>query len=289
MEASIFSQIDLVMVHYKFARPTVVSLNALFRHYPEAEVTLVDNSKGECAADERVLPHLGAKRSRVRLIKNPATDEGPESSLSHGGGIDLAVRATDRPYLLSMESDTIILEGGGIEFLRDLMANRYDWAGLAQKPVGDQFASFSPAFAIFRVDLLKAYGLSFRRRNRRPEDYVPDDPIVRHHLLAAEQAELALPLTYPEGKPPDTYRMPPERIVARELQHLYYFDTAEYVHHFLTRKGFRGYLFPPLDTVCHVWGSRDERLFLRHFSEKLPQLDVNDFLPPELHVPSPAQ
>jgi len=199
--------------------------------------------------------------------------------------MDLARRNTDRRYLLSMESDTIVLKRGGIEWLEDLMARGYDYAALGQKPIGDEFASFSPALGIFRVDLLKAYDLSFRRRRRAPEDSTPDDPVIRHHLLAAEQAELGLPLTYPEGKPPDTYQRPRERIVRTELDHLHYFDTGEWVHHCLRRKGYRYCLFPPLDTVCHVWGSRDEKLFLMHFRQKLPYLDINDLLPPALHVP----
>ena len=135
-------------------------------------------------------------------------------------------------------------------------------------------------------DLLNAYDLSFRRRNRGPDDYDPDDPIIRHHLLAAEQAELGLPLTYPEGKPPDTYQRPRERIVRTELDHLSYFDTGEWVHHVLRRKGYRGRLFPPLDSVCHIWGSRDEKLFFTHFRQKVPHLEVNDLLPPALQVPA---
>jgi hypothetical protein len=283
----LFSEIALVIVHYKHVRPTVATLTALFRHYPEAEVTLVDNSAGECAVAERILPHLGANAARVSVLVNPSQEVGqPAGALSHGGGLDLAMQQVERRFLLSMESDTILLARGGIEFLVGLMAQRYDWAGLAQKPIGDGFASFSPAFAIFRVDLLKAYGLSFRRRPRGAGDLSSDDPLLRHHLLAAEQVNLGLPLTYPEGKPPDTYQRPAERIMAAELQHLEYFDTGEWVHHFLSRKGYRGHLFTPLESVCHVWGSRDESLFLSHFRSKLPQLDVNELLPPELQVPA---
>ena len=279
-----FEHTDIVVVHYKFARPTVATLNELLRHYPEAEVTLVDNSGGGCAVAESVLPHMTESAAHVRVLVNEERDEGPMGGLSHGAGIDLARRNSDRRYLISMESDTIVLKGGGIEYLEDLMAQGYDYAALGQKPIGNEFASFSPAFGIFRVDLLRAYDLSFRRRRRAPENCSADDLIIRHHLLAAEQAELGLPLAYQEGKPPDTYERPRERIVRTELDHLHYFDTGEWVHYFLSRKGYHYSLFPPLETVCHVWGSRDEKLFLPHFNRKLPHLDINGLLPPALHI-----
>lgn len=282
--SDVFADVDCVMVHYKHERPTVASLTALFRHYPEAQVTLVDNSAGACPARDRVIPYLGRNAERVRLLLNGATEAGPGGPLSHGGGIDLALQHTQRRYLVSIESDTMTLARGGFEFLVGLMAQGYDWAGLAQKPIGDTFASFSPAFAIFRVDLLRVYGLSFRRRNRQASALDAQDPLIRHHLLAAEQVELGLPLTYPEGKPPDTYRLPPERIIRCELDHLHYYDTGEWVHYFLTQKGYRGHLFRPPEFVCHVWGSREERLFLAHFGEKLPHLDINDYLPSPLRV-----
>lgn len=177
-----------------------------------------------------------------------------------------------------------VLDRGGIEYALSLMDQGYDWAGVAQKPVGGTFASFSPCFAIFRVDLLNEFDLSFCRRPRSPEDQDPEDPLILHHRQAAQRVRQGLPLEYPEGKPPDTYRRTPEGIIAAELEHVNYFDTGEWVHHFLTRKGYRGHLFRSPASICHTWGSRDEAIFLRNFREKLPDVDLNEFLPAPLKL-----
>lgn len=274
--------VEIVVVHYRHVRPTVVMLNALFRHYPELDVTLMDNSGGLCPADRTVMPHLAEYARQIRVLVNPASEHGPETELSHGGGIDLARRHCTRRYLLTMESDTIVLGRGCIEYALSLMDDGYDWGGVAQKPVGNRFASFSPCFAIFRVDLLNRYDLSFCRRRRTPEERRGEDLLLRHHSQAAERVRRGLPLEYLEGKPPDTYRRSPEEIIAVEVAHLDYFDTAEWVHYVLARKGHRGLLFRCPPTICHIWGSRDESLFLGNFREKLPCLDPDDFLPPTL-------
>jgi hypothetical protein len=183
-----------------------------------------------------------------------------------------------------MESDTFVLKRGGLEFLAELAGDGVDWAGLAQKPYGGQFASFSPAFAIFRVELIKRYGLSFQPRNRDPEDISPNDLLMKHHLDVAQRLRAGETIDYLEGKPPDTYRRPVRQIIATEIQHLGYYDTGEWVHHILTHEGHRCVLFEPLDSICHVWGSRDESTFLENFAHRLPQLDINDFLPEALQV-----
>jgi hypothetical protein len=284
-----FEEAELVLVHYRSALPTVVTLNSLFRHYPEAQVTLIDNSGGLCGVSDEVVPYVEGAAAEPRVLINPATDERRQGGRSHGGGLDFALENTEKKYLISMESDTFVTGRGGLELLMGLMAERYDWAGVGQKPIGDEFGSFSPSFAILRTDLLKTYGLSFKWRPRSPESYTSDDLIIRHHLLAAEQVDLGLPLTYPEGKPPDTYRRPREKLIETELQHVHYFDTAEYIHHFLKSKGYRYRLFRPHPMVCHIWGSRDEKLFLTHFREKFPDTDVNDFLPKSLKHASGAE
>lgn len=278
------ADVDIVVVHYRHARPTVAMLNALFRHYPEAEVTLVDNSGGACPVVETVLPHLARYAGRIRLLVNEAGDPGDGDRFSHGAGIDLARRQCRRPYLLSMETDSFVLDRGCIEFAMSLMDAGYGWAGLGQKPVDGSFVSFSPSFAIFRVDLLQAYDLSFRRRERSDHDRDSSDPLIRHHRLAAERARAGLPLDYPDGKPPDTYRRAPEKIAAIEMAHEAYFDTGEWVHRVLSEKGHRGYLFRSPPSLRHTWGSRSETLFLTNFRHHLPEVDLNDFLPPALHV-----
>lgn len=282
--AARLEDLEIVVVHYLSVRPTVAMLRAFFRHYPEATITLVDNSGGRCCVDDLVLPHLKGLANRIRILVNSATDHGSTGPLSHGGGIDLARRQCVRPYLLSMETDTFVLGRGGVEYALSLMDQGYDWAGVAQKPVGGSFANFSPCFAIFRVDLLDEFNLSFRRRPRSPEDRDPADPLILHHRQAAQRVQQGLSLEYSEGKPPDTYRRTPEQIIAIELQHIDYFDTGEWVHHFLTQRGYRGHLFRSPSSICHTWGSRDEAIFFRNFRERLPNADLNEFLPAPLKL-----
>ncbi|MBL28837.1 MAG: hypothetical protein CMM50_14945 [Rhodospirillaceae bacterium] len=278
------ADLDIVVVHYRHYRPTVAMLNALFRHYPEVDVTLVDNSGGQCPVIETVLPYLGSFSSQIHVIVNSAGDSGDAGRFSHGAGIDLACAQSERLYLLSMETDTFVLERGCIEFVMSLMDAGYEWAGLGQKPIDGVFHSFSPSFAIFRTDLIRAYGLSFRRRSREPHERDSDDPLIRHHRQTAERVRNGLPPDYPDGKPPNTYRQPPERIIALETAHESYFDTGEWVHRFLSQMGHRGYLFRTLPSVCHTWGSRDETLFLENFRHQLPDEDLNAYLPPALQV-----
>lgn len=279
-----FPELDIVVVHYLHARPTVAMLTALFRHYPAVRVTVVDNSGGKCRAEEHVLPHLSDHASRIRLLTNPSVEHDRYGALSHGGGIDLARRLCDRPYLLSMETDTFVLGSGAIEFVLDYMERGFDWAGVGQKPVGEVFASFSPCFAIFRTELLAKYDLSFRRRARDSAEAEPSDLLMQHHREAASRVRSGLPTLYPEGKPPDTYRRSPAEIEAAELAHLEYFDTGEWAHHVLTKAGHRGELFRSPPSICHTWGSRNEAIFLRNFLAALPEGDLQGLLPPVLRV-----
>ena len=280
----ILNSVEIVVVHYLGVRPTVAMLNALFRAYPQADVTLVDNSGGKCVAADLVLPHLAPFQKQIRLLINPQTEHGSRGPLSHGAGLDLAVQHARKQYVLSLETDLFILERGAIEYAVSLMTQGYDWAGMAQKPVDGGFASFSPSFAIFKVALVKEHGLSFcvRPLNRLQTD--EDNALVKHHLQTAMRVSKGAPLLYPQGKPPDTYRRPASEIETIELDHLSYFDTGEWVHHELTRLGYRGYLFLSPPGVHHTWGSRDEKLFLLNLHERLPGLDINTLLPAALRV-----
>lgn len=278
--------LDVVVVHYLQVRPTVAMLNALFKVYPEIGITLVDNSGGVCVATEQVLPRLGDKASQIRVLVNPATEHGHKAGpLSHGAGLDLAFLHSSKPYILSLETDTFILERGPLEFALSLLQNDgYDWAGLGQKPINGLFASFSPSFAIFKTALVRDNGLSFKVKTLNQGKIDPDHPLLQHHRQAANRVRLGLPLLYPDGKAPDTYRLAKERIELRELGHLEYFDTAEWVHHRLLELGYRGQLFIAPPGVCHSWGSRDEDLFFLNLQERLPELNVNLLLPPELQL-----
>ncbi len=275
------SDVEIAVVYYAQVRPTVAMLNALFTHYPEANVTIIDNSV-RSNFTQTVLPHLKPIASRINVVVNPATDKGTTGGLSHGAGLDLAYRQCERPFLLTMEPDTFVLQRGCIEYVLALMDAGYDWAGVGQKPIDGEFASFSPCFAMFRVEVLRRHNVSFRRRDRTPDERDPQDPLIRHHRNAAESARRGLPLEYPEGKPPDTYRLPAEQIAKIEAAHENYFDTAEWAHRILCQHGHRGYLFRPLPSFRHTWGSRSEPLFLRNFSHNLPEVDLNDLLPPAL-------
>lgn len=281
------SDFEVAIVHYRQVRPTVAMLNAFFDHYPEQTVTLVDNSGGECSVHAQILPHLEEERRRnIRVLVNPAKEHGSLGPLSHGAGIDFAIAHTARPYLISMETDTFVLKRGGLEFLADLARQGYDWAGLGQKPYKGRFASFSPSFAFFRLAPIRRHGLSFRVKHRTSEDIFAVDLLLKHHLDVAQRLREGKEIEYPEGKPPDTYRRELKQIINAELQHLSYFDTGEWVHYALTREGYRGKLFEPIDSVCHSWGSRDEKIFLENFTHNLPHLDLNDFLPPALQIAS---
>lgn len=270
---------EIFLIHYSNALSTLVTLNSFFRHYPDWHIQVVDNSGGTCSFKDLVMPHLTGFADQITLHINPSDEHSPEGDASHGGGLDFAIARCTTPYFIMMESDTFINQRGGFERLLAYMLDGYDWAGFGQKPFGQAFTSFSPAFAIVRCDLINAYGLSFKRRNRSPDEFDADDPLIKHHLLAAEQARLNLPLTYPEGKPPNTYKLPREKIISRELAHVRYFDTAEEVHWFLTKKGYRSHLFKPDDSVIHIWGSRSNELYLEHFAEKLPDVSIEDYLP----------
>lgn len=277
--------LDVVVVHYLQVRPTVAMLNALFKVYPEIGITLVDNSGGVCVATEQVLPHLGDKASQIRVLVNPATEHGWRGPLSHGAGLDLAFAHCTKPYLLSLETDTFILERGPLEFALSLLQNDgYDWAGLGQKPINGLFASFSPSFAIFKTALVRDHGLSFKVHTLNQSEIDPEHPLLQHHRQAASRVRLGLPLLYPDGKAPDTYRLHKDETEQRELGHLQYFDTGEWVHHRLLELGYRGQLFIAPPGVCHSWGSRDENIFFLNLLERLPELEINRLLPPELQL-----
>lgn len=281
---SVFECVDIVVVHYKCARATVAMLSALFKAYPEICITLVDNSGGLCLVDKLVLPYLVQYKSNIQVLTNTATEHGSRGPLSHGAGLDLAFKNSKKPYLLSLESDLFILEPGAIEYAVSLLEQGYDWAGIGQKPADGGFGSFSPCFAIFKVALIIEHKLSFRVCDLNQAMVDPAHPLLQHHRQTAARVRKGLPLLYPQGKPPDTYRRPRHDIERTELGHLAYFDTGEWVHHELTRLGYRGYLFVSPPGVCHTWGSRDDAIFLLNFQTNLPSVNINDFLPPELQI-----
>lgn len=275
---------QIAIVHYRSVRATVASLRALFKAYPDIEITVVDNSGGLCPATDIVREHLAKFAACIRIIVNPGTRHGYDSELSHGSGLDLATKRCRRRYLITIETDTFVLERGCFEYLLSLMDAGFDWAGSGLKPLDGEFASISPSFAIFRVDLLQRYDLSFRWRKRGADERNPEDPLIRHHRLIAQRIREGAPIEYRQGKAPDTYRLNTETLAEREEQHEEYFDTAEWIHRALTDRGHKGYCFEPPTSICHTWGSRDDALFIRNFLECLPDRDLNEFLPQALHV-----
>ena len=276
------SMVEIVVVHYRQIRPTVAMLNAFFASYPDLRIVVVDNSGGSCNVFEEVLPHIPAHAEKIEVWNNPATEHGARGPLSHGAGLDLAISKTQKPYLLSLESDLFILQRGPIEFMCSLMEQGYDWAGIGQKPVNGIFSSFSPSFGIFKAKPIRDNNISFRVKPAFETLVDSDHPLWVHHRQATERIAENLFLLFPEGKPPDTYRRHKADLQRIEHDHLNYFDTGEWLHEALTRLGFRGYLFLPPPGVYHSWGSRDETIFTSNLAERMPWFDINQFLPDAL-------
>lgn len=226
--------LEIIIIHYTEVLPTVIAITSFLKYYPELSITLIDNSGGRCCAASKVMPHLQEYEGKISLTVNPGREHGMFSSLCHGAGIDLAVARTEKRFIVSMETDTIVLERGGLERLCDLINEGNSWAGLGQKPYKGEFGSFSPSFAAFSVELARCFELSFRPRYRGPEDLTSDDLILKHHLETIAEVRAGREVQFMDGKPPDTYRRDTDEIIAAELGHLGYFDTAEWFHHSLS-------------------------------------------------------
>ena len=275
---------DVVMVHYVEVVPTVATLNAFFRHYPEMKVTLVDNSGGRCSVATEILPHLSEHKDKINVLVNPAKTHGWMYDLCHGAGIDLALANTKKDFLVSIEADTFFLARGGLEYLAELANEGFDWGGYGQKPYQGKFGSVSPSFAFLRVEPITKLGLSMRTRYRMPGEVYANDIIMNHHLEVVQNLYHDQPVGYLDGKPPDTYRLNKWEIIDKEKAHLSYFDTGEAAHYGLLAAGYKCQLFEPIESVRHVWNSRDKQTFLENFAARLPNIAINEYLPDALHT-----
>ena len=88
-----------VIVHFRTADETAVAAAAVARSAPEAEVVVVDNASGDRVAEELARVAPGA-----RLVEESV-------NRGYGAACNRGARETDRPYLLFLNSDAVVLPG----------------------------------------------------------------------------------------------------------------------------------------------------------------------------------
>ncbi len=92
-------RVAAVIVHYRTPRETAAAAAAVAGTAPEAEVVVVDNASGDGVAEELARAAPGA-----RLVEESV-------NRGYGAACNRGARETDRPYLLFLNSDAVVLPG----------------------------------------------------------------------------------------------------------------------------------------------------------------------------------
>jgi GT2 family glycosyltransferase len=183
--------VTILVPHYKTLDLTKLCLR-LLRKYTDsgkAQVMVIDND-----SQDDSLPYLRSL-SWITLIERQAVS-GETPVMAHSRALDLALEQVTTPYVLSIHTDTLVKRSDWLEFLLSEIKKRPTIAGvgswkLEEKPlykrlikqieryaqlgyyqligrkqhaiqgVGDNYYYLRSHCALYRMDLLKKFGLSF--------------------------------------------------------------------------------------------------------------------------------
>lgn len=183
--------VTILIPNYKTPEITKLCLRLIRKHTDAAniEVIAIDNDSADESTD--YLRSL----SWIRLIERK-TDQDISPGRSHANALDQALAEVTTPYVLSFHTDTMVRSDGWLEFLLEEINRRPNIAGvgswkLEEKPwvkqlfksvetaiqsvvfpligkgygkiqgKGENFYYLRSHCALYRTDLLRAYGLSF--------------------------------------------------------------------------------------------------------------------------------
>jgi GT2 family glycosyltransferase len=185
------ARVTILIPNYKTPLLTTLCLR-LIRKYTEpsiAKVIVIDNdSRDESLAYLKNLDWI------TLLERKSVPHESP--ALSHSGALDLALLQVDTPYVLSIHTDTLIKKAGWLEFLiaqleaspqiagvgswklekkfwlmrwlkkveHKLQSVYYDYIKKSShvlEGVGENFYYLRSHCALYRMDLIKQFGLTF--------------------------------------------------------------------------------------------------------------------------------
>jgi GT2 family glycosyltransferase len=150
-------RVAAVIVHYRTPRETAAAAGAVAGTAPEAEVVVVDNASGDRVAEE-----LARAAPRARLVEESV-------NRGYGAACNRGARETDRPYLLFLNSDAVVLPGAVAALAEALDGD----AGLAavgprlRNPDGSLQASIRRLPTPWRI-FCESAGLAFLSGGRAP-------------------------------------------------------------------------------------------------------------------------
>jgi glycosyltransferase involved in cell wall biosynthesis len=100
------SSVTALVVNYKTLELTQRCIQTLVTHYPLLPIVLIDNGSGD--ASSAFIAQVASEHENVRSHMNAR-------NLYHGPALDQGMRLADTPYVLTLDSDCEILDGGFIE------------------------------------------------------------------------------------------------------------------------------------------------------------------------------
>lgn len=169
---------------------------------PPAPILLVDNRSTDAS---RAAAEAAAARGLIRLVTRE--DARNDGAADHGAALDLGLSLVDTPLVFTLDSDAWARREGWMEpWLAALAADPEAshagatkfpggrvsrlWAWVRRRRPGPEARYVRPCHALYRVDLLRRYGLSFAPRTAPDGSYqtvghrIHDELVARGHRAA---------------------------------------------------------------------------------------------------------
>jgi len=102
------SLVTAVIINYKTPDLTSRAVNTFVTAYPNISILLIDNGSGDIG--DELLAVIESNTSTLQLIVNP-------TNLHHGPAMHQAMGLITTPFVLFLDSDCIVEEGGFIELM----------------------------------------------------------------------------------------------------------------------------------------------------------------------------
>ncbi|HBP20274.1 MAG TPA: hypothetical protein DEA08_21100 [Planctomycetes bacterium] len=173
-----------------------------FTKHPH-RILVVDNDSDDAS---RVTVDGAAERGLIDLIQREGAvhDGAPE----HGASLDAALAACETPYLLTLDSDAWVRREGWLADFVAALGDEASHAGALKFPGGrakrfvqwvrrepprPEASYVRPCHAIYRVELLRRYGLSFAPRLGSDEQWRTTGQTIHEELVAKGHQAALIP------------------------------------------------------------------------------------------------
>ncbi len=100
------TQITILLINYRTYDLTSQCVESIQKYYPKVKLLLIDNGSHDLSTEYVI--NCKKQKDNISAIRN-------DSNFNHGPALDQGIRSIDHPYILTLDSDCVVLNTGFLE------------------------------------------------------------------------------------------------------------------------------------------------------------------------------